>query len=231
MISLPNDGRYPTLELAPQQPTLEALTAQLAALAQAKPVLMIFEDAHWIDPTSLEVLGRTVDRLKTLGVLLIVTHRPEFEPPWIGRPYVTAVTLNRLGEREITAMIDRVTGNKALPEGIRQDIIERTDGVPLFVEEMTKAISHFMGHFGGSAGNPTVVPTARKAQKARPEARAARQIGNRAYSPFLRRGGASPRGGRPTTGAAAGSSAFSANRTRRDSAKDVNDPTRHRLAT
>jgi predicted ATPase len=73
-------------------------------------------------------------------VLLIVTYRPEFEPPWIGRFYVTALTLNRLGEREITAMIDRVTGNKALPESIRQDIIARTDGIPLFVEEMTKAV-------------------------------------------------------------------------------------------
>ena len=143
MLSLPNDGRYPALELDPQQrrqKTFEALTAQLGALAQTKPVLMIFEDVHWIDPTSLEAVGRTVDRLRTLGVLLIVTYRPEFEPPWIGRPYVTAVTLNRLGEREITAMIDRVTGNKALPENIRQDIIERTDGVPLFVEEMTKAV-------------------------------------------------------------------------------------------
>jgi class 3 adenylate cyclase len=142
-LSLPNDGRYPTLELDPQQrrqKTLEALTAQLEALAQAKLVLMIFEDVHWIDPTSLEAIGRTVDRLRTLGVLLIVSYRPEFEPPWIGRPYVTALTLNRLGEREITAMIDRVTGNKALPESIRQDIIERTDGVPLFVEEMTKAV-------------------------------------------------------------------------------------------
>jgi class 3 adenylate cyclase/predicted ATPase len=143
MLSLPNDGRYPTLELDPQQrrqKTLEALSAQLEALARAKPVLMIFEDVHWIDPTSVEAVGRTVDRLRTLGVLLIVTYRPEFEPPWIGRPNVTALTLNRLGEREITAMIDRVTGNKALPESIRQDIIERTDGVPLFVEEMTKAV-------------------------------------------------------------------------------------------
>ena len=118
MLSLPNDGRYPTLELAPQQrrqKTLEALTAQLEALSRSKPVLMIFEDVHWIDPTSLEALGRAVDRLRTLGVLLIVTYRPEFEPPWIGRPYVTALTLNRLGEREIAAMIDRVTGNKPLP--------------------------------------------------------------------------------------------------------------------
>jgi class 3 adenylate cyclase len=143
MLSLTNDGRYPIIELAPQQwrqRTLEALSAQMEELSRSNPVLMIFEDVHWIDPTSLEALGRTVDRLRTRGVLLIVTYRPEFEPPWIGRPYVTALTLNRLGEREITAMIDRVTGNKALPEGIRQDIIERTDGVPLFVEEMTKAV-------------------------------------------------------------------------------------------
>ena len=79
---------------------------------------MIFEDVHWLDPTSLEVLGRSVDRLRTLGLLLIVTYRPELEPPWIGRPYVTALGLNRLGEREIAAMIDRVTGNKALLESV-----------------------------------------------------------------------------------------------------------------
>ena len=143
MLSLPNDGRYWKLELAPQQrrqKTLEALTAQMEALSQSNPLLMIFEDVHWIDPTSLEALGRTVDRLRTLGLLLIVTYRPEFEPPWIGRSYVTALSLNRLGEREIATLIDRVTGNKLLPASIRQDIIERTDGIPLFVEEMTKAL-------------------------------------------------------------------------------------------
>ena len=101
---------------------------------------MIFEDVHWIDPTSLEALGRGIDRIKSVGVLLIVTHRPEFEPPWLGRPYVTALNLNRLGQREIDAMIERVAGNHTLPEAIRQDIIERTDGIPLFVEEMTKAV-------------------------------------------------------------------------------------------
>ena len=143
MISLPNDGRYPTLELAPQQrrqKTLEALTTQMEALSRSKPVLMIFEDAHWADPTSLEAFGRTVDRIRTLGVLLIVTYRPEFEPPWIGRPQATALTINRLGERDIAAIIDGITGNKPLPANIRQDIIERTDGIPLFVEEMTKAV-------------------------------------------------------------------------------------------
>ncbi len=148
MLSLLNDGRYPAIELTPQQrrqKTLEALTAQVEALSRANPVLMIFEDVHWIDPTSLEALGRAVDRLRTLGVLLIATYRPEFEPPWIGRPYVTALTLNRLGEREIAAMIDGVTGNKPLPASIRQDIIERTDGIPLFVEEMTKAVLEAAG--------------------------------------------------------------------------------------
>ena len=101
---------------------------------------MIFEDAHWTDPTSLETFGRVVDRVRSLPVLLIVTFRPEFEPPWIGRPYVTALTINRLAQRDIEAMIDRVVGNKLIPASVRQDIIERTDGIPLFVEEMTKAV-------------------------------------------------------------------------------------------
>jgi class 3 adenylate cyclase/predicted ATPase len=143
MLSLPNDGRYPKLELAPQQrrhKTLEALAAQLEALSRSKPVLMIFEDVHWVDPTSLEVLGRAVDRLRTLGVLLIITYRPEFEAPWVGRSYVTTLNLNRLGEREVAALVERVVGNRSLPENIRQDIIERTDGIPLFIEEMTRAV-------------------------------------------------------------------------------------------
>ena len=143
MLSLPNDGRYPALNLDPQQrrqKTLEVLTTQVAALSRQNPVLMIFEDVHWTDPTSLETFGRVVDRVRSLPVLLIVTFRPEFEPTWIGRPYVTALTLNRLAQRDIEAMIDRVVGNKLIPAGVRKDIIERTDGIPLFVEEMTKAI-------------------------------------------------------------------------------------------
>jgi class 3 adenylate cyclase len=119
--------------------------AQPETLSRTNPVLMIFEDVHWIDPTSLEALSRTVDRIRTISVLLIVTYRPEFEPPWVGRPYVTALSLNRLGEREIAALIDRVIGNQPLPASIRQDIIERTDGIPLFVEEMTKAVLEAAG--------------------------------------------------------------------------------------
>src|SRR5262245_58929711 len=143
MLSLPNDGRYPALELMPQQrrqKTLEALTAQMETLSRQKPVLMIFEDAHWADPTSLEVFGRVVDRIRTLRVLLLVTFRPEFDAPWVGRPYVAALIINRLAEHEAGAMIDRIVGNMLLSASIRQDIIERTDGIPLFVEEMTKAV-------------------------------------------------------------------------------------------
>ena len=143
LLSLPSDGRYPTIELTPQQRrrrTFETLTTQIVSLAEQRPVLMIFEDVHWIDPTSLEALGRGIDRIKSAGVLLIVTYRTEFEPPWLGRPYVTALSLNRLGKREIGAMIGHVAGNHALPDTMRQDIIERTDGIPLFVEEMTRAV-------------------------------------------------------------------------------------------
>ena len=143
MLSLPNDGRYPALDLAPQQRrqrTLEALTAQLAGLASQQPVLMIFEDAHWTDPTSLEAFGRALDRIKTHPALLIVTFRPEFDAPWVGQPHVTALTLNRLGERDAATIIERLVGNKELPADVMAEIVERTDGIPLFVEEMTKAV-------------------------------------------------------------------------------------------
>ncbi len=143
MLSLPNDGRYPALDLAPEerrQKTQEALAAQLTGLTRQRPALMIVEDAHWIDPTSLEVFGRTVDQIKTLPVLLIVTFRPEFNAPWAGRSHVTSLTLNRLGEREAAAIIAGLVGNKELPADVMAEIVERTDGIPLFVEEMTKAV-------------------------------------------------------------------------------------------
>jgi hypothetical protein len=156
-LSLPNDGRYPSLELAPQerrQRTLFALVSQVVAFSHQNPILMIFEDAHWADPTSLELFNHVINAIPSLRALLIVTFRSEFEPPWIGRPHVTALTLNRLSEREVGAIIDGVIGNKALPRNIRQDIIERTDGIPLFVEEMTKAVVEAGG--GGAAIAATV---------------------------------------------------------------------------
>jgi class 3 adenylate cyclase len=161
MLSLPNDGRYPALDLEPQQrrqKTLEALTAQVEALSRQKPVLMILEDAHWADPTSMEAFSRAVDRTRTLGMLLIITYRPEFEPPWIGGPHVSALTLNRLAERDIRAMIDGVVGNKPLPANIRQDIIKRTDGIALFVEEMTKAVVE-AGSEGAAQQTAAAIPS------------------------------------------------------------------------
>src|SRR5450432_2724087 len=143
MLSLPNDGRHRAQELSPEQRrqrTLEALLTQLAALACQQPVLMIFEDAHWADPTSLEVLGRIVDRIKTLPALMIVTFRPEFNAPWVGQSHVMSLTLNRLGEREAAGIIAGLIGNKNLPANVMAEIVERTDGIPLFVEEMTKAV-------------------------------------------------------------------------------------------
>jgi class 3 adenylate cyclase/tetratricopeptide (TPR) repeat protein len=143
MLSLPNDGRYSKRELTPQQRrqrTLDALTARLEKLASQHPALMIFEDVHWIDPTSLEALTRTVDRIRTLPALLIVTFRPEFNAPWMGQSRVTSLMLNRLEEHEAAAIIARVAGNKELPTDVMAEIVERTDGIPLFVEEMTKAV-------------------------------------------------------------------------------------------
>ena len=161
LLSVPNDGRYPSLELPPperRQRTLFALVSQVVAFSSQNPVLMIFEDAHWADPTSLELLNHVVNTVPSLRALLIVTFRSEFEPRWIGRPHVAALTLNRLVEREVGAMIDGVIGNKVLPANIRQDIIERTDGIPLFVEEMTKAVLEVGGE-GAAECTVAVIPS------------------------------------------------------------------------
>ncbi len=101
---------------------------------------MVFEDAHWIDPTSRELLDLTVDRVRRLPVLLAITFRPEFQPPWGGRAHVTSLALNRLGERDGEALVQKLAGNAALTADIVAEIVERTDGVPLFVEELTKAV-------------------------------------------------------------------------------------------
>src|SRR5262249_30911766 len=119
---------------------LGALATQVKALMVPSPVLILREDAQWAAPTSLEAIGRLADQIAALRVLLVVTFRPEFDPPWIGQPHVTALTINRLGRRDVSAMIDHVAGDKPLATSIREEIIERTDGIPLFVEEMTKAV-------------------------------------------------------------------------------------------
>jgi len=143
LLSVPVGNRYPPLSLTPQkrkEKTLGVLLAQLEGLAARRPLLMVFEDVHWIDPTSLDLLDRIVDRVATLRVLLIITFRPEFAPAWIGRSHVTLISLSRLPRRQRAEMIMRVTGGKALPCEIAERIIDRTDGVPLFIEELTKMV-------------------------------------------------------------------------------------------
>jgi class 3 adenylate cyclase len=161
MLSLTNDGRHPVLELAPQQRrqrTMEALISQIEAIARKTPVLMIFEDAHWADPSSLETFSRIVDKIDSLRVLLFVTFRPEFAAPWLGRPHVTPLIISRLAPREAMAIINRVAGNRSLAEGLREDIVQRADGVPLFVEEMTKAVLEAEGE-GAAARTAAATPS------------------------------------------------------------------------
>jgi class 3 adenylate cyclase/tetratricopeptide (TPR) repeat protein len=143
LLSLPAERRNPALDLAPQQrrqKTMEALIRQIEVISRQSPVLMIFEDAHWADPSSVELFGRLVDKIDGLPILLFMTFRPEFAAPWIGRPHVTALTINRLMPRQAMALIEQIAGNRPLAENLRQGIVERTDGIPLFVEEMTKAV-------------------------------------------------------------------------------------------
>jgi class 3 adenylate cyclase/tetratricopeptide (TPR) repeat protein len=143
LLSIPTSEMYPRLDLTPQkrkEKTLKALLAQLEGLAARQPVLMIVEDTHWSDPTTLELLDLTVDRSASLSVLLLITYRPEFAAPWIGRSHVTMLTLNRLSRRQGAEMIPHVTGGKALPKEISDQIVDRTDGVPLFIEELTKTV-------------------------------------------------------------------------------------------
>jgi predicted ATPase/class 3 adenylate cyclase len=143
LLSLPPNDRYRLPELSPQdrkEKTFAALLAQLDGLAARQPVLMIFEDVHWIDPTARELLTVTLERVPRLRVLLLITARPEFTPPWPGHAHVTTLPLTRFSRRDGAALIERVTAGKTLPEEVMNQILARTDGVPLFVEELTKTV-------------------------------------------------------------------------------------------
>jgi class 3 adenylate cyclase/predicted ATPase len=143
LLSLPGSERHPLPNFSPQRKkerTLEALIRQLEGLARQQPVVMVFEDAHWIDPTSGELLDLTVERVRSLPVLLVITFRPEFQPPWTGQPQVTMLTLNRLDRRDRTVLVGQIAGGKALPDEVVAQIVDRADGVPLFVEELTKSV-------------------------------------------------------------------------------------------
>jgi predicted ATPase len=143
LLALPGSEHHPLPNLSPQRKkerTLEALIRQLEGLARHQPVVMVFEDAHWIDPTSLELLDLTVEHARSLPVLLIVTFRPDFQPPWTGQSHVGMLALNRLDRRDRTHLVGQIASGKALPEEVVEQIVERTDGVPLFVEELTKSV-------------------------------------------------------------------------------------------
>ena len=144
LLSVPLADRYPALDLTPQrkkEKTFEALLRQLEGLVHHQPVLMIFEDLHWADPTSRELLDLTAEQIERLPVLLVATLRPEFQPPWVGGSQVTVIALNRLGRNEGATLVHRLADNLgALPPDVVDEIVERTDGVPLFVEELTKAV-------------------------------------------------------------------------------------------
>jgi class 3 adenylate cyclase/predicted ATPase len=143
LLDIPTGERYPPLDLSPQrrkQLTLEVLLDQLVALAAQQPVLMIHEDVHWVDPTTQELLGLTIERIAHLPALMIATFRPDFTPPWPPAPHVSTLALTRLGLDDRSAMVERMVGDKALPEEVTTQIVAKTDGVPLFVEELTKAV-------------------------------------------------------------------------------------------
>jgi len=143
LLSFPASDQHPLPNLSPQrkkEKTLEALIRQLEGLARQQLIIMVFEDAHWIDPTSRELLDLTIERVRNLPVLLIITFRPEFQPPWTGQPQVTMLALNRLDRHDRTALVEQIAGSTSLPDEVIDQIANRTDGVPLFVEELTKSL-------------------------------------------------------------------------------------------
>jgi class 3 adenylate cyclase/predicted ATPase len=143
LLSLPASERCPLPNFSAQrkkEKTLEAFIHQLEGLARQQPMVVVFEDAHWIDPTSRELLDLTVKRVPSLPVLLIVTFRPEFQPPWTGKPQVTMLALNRLPRHDGSVLVAQIAGGKVLPDEVIDQIIDRTDGEPLFIEELTKSV-------------------------------------------------------------------------------------------
>ena len=143
LLSIPSGGRYPSLEMSAErkkEKTLESLVAQMEALSRQGRVLLIFEDAHWADPTSLELLALMIEQVQAARVLILITFRPEFTPPWSGYTHITSLTLNRFSRRLVTEMVANITGDKPLPDDVLDEIVQKTDGVPLFVEELTKTV-------------------------------------------------------------------------------------------
>src|SRR4051794_34200303 len=161
LLGIDAGDRHPVADLTPQQRrhrTLATLAAQLLGLARRRPVLMVLEDAHWIDPTTLELVGLALDRIARARVLMLVTSRPDNQPTLGGHPHVTRLTLNRLGRGPTEAIVTRLAGGRLLPPELPGEIAARTDGVPLFVEELTKAVLEAGGAGGGAGGAAPPAP-------------------------------------------------------------------------
>ena len=143
LLSVPLDGRYAAPTLSPQQQkqqTLDALVAWMLEEAERQPVLVAWEDLHWADPSTLEMLGLVLEQTPTVPMLHVLTYRPEFAPPWPTRSHLTPITLNRLERPQVEALITHLAGGKPLPAEVVQHIVAKTDGVPLYVEELTKML-------------------------------------------------------------------------------------------
>src|SRR6266511_5451808 len=143
LLVLPLAERYPSLDWSHQkqkQKTQEALVGWLVAEAERQPMLAVWEDLHWADPSTLELLGLVIDQTPTVPLLTLLTCRPELHPPWLLRSHCTPLTLSRFTTPQVEEMVRRITGGKALPAEVVQQIVVKTDGVPLFVEELTKMV-------------------------------------------------------------------------------------------
>jgi class 3 adenylate cyclase/predicted ATPase len=161
LLSIPTGNRHTPLNWSQQrkkEQTFEALLRRLRGLSRQRPVFMVYEDVHWADPSSRELLDVTVERVASLAVLLVITFRPEFQPPWVGQAHVTPLTLSRLSRHAGAALVAQVAKNNALPDEIVAEIVDRTDGVPLFVEEMTKAVLEAGANDGGGGATVMMVP-------------------------------------------------------------------------
>ena len=174
----PLRARYGALPMTPQKhkdETLRTLVDLVEAAARKQPSVMLFEDAHWADPTTLEVLDLLIDRVRTVPLLVVLTHRPEFQSRWSGQGHVGALNLSKLTRAQSAAMVSALAGGKALPAALLEQILTRTDGVPLFVEELTKSIlesgelkeagDHY--EYAGSARAVTIPATLRDSLMAR----------------------------------------------------------------
>jgi predicted ATPase len=158
MLAIPAGERYPPSAHDPQQQkqlTVEALIQNLVGRALKQPLLIVVEDVHWADPTTLEVLDQLINRVATERILLLITFRPEFELEWHGRPHVTLIALNRLARRHTTELVKEIAGGAELPDEVFAQILNKTDGVPLFVEEFTKAVLE--SGFRAAEGSGTVI--------------------------------------------------------------------------